>query len=88
MQKSSVSSIPKDMGTKDSPESLKNRLHRLAHDLRNPLGGIRGFAMLLEKDLADKPEQKRLASYIIKGADDLNALITKMIENVDSGKGP
>ena len=64
--------------------NLKDILHHLAHDIRNPLGGIRGFAALLEKDLADRPELQRMASYIIKGTDDLNALITTALQKVDS----
>jgi len=69
---------------KPASNSLKNILHDLAHDIRNPLGGIRGFAALLEKDLADRPELQRMASYIIKGTDDLNILITETLKKVDS----
>lgn len=73
----------KKKGKKVSNE-LKKILHELAHDIRNPLGGIRGFASLLEKDLADRPELQRMASYIIQGTDDLNGLITATLKKVDS----
>jgi nitrogen-specific signal transduction histidine kinase len=74
---------PKTKKNSPIPNNLKNILHELAHDIRNPLGGIRGFAALLEKDLEDRPELQRMASYIIKGTDDLNMLITTILKKVD-----
>jgi len=52
----------------------------VAHDLRNPLSGIRGFANLLEKELGDNPKLREMASLIVKGADDLNRLLTDILE--------
>ena len=39
----------------------------VAHEIRNPLGGIQLFASLLEKDLRDRPAEHRLAVKIAKG---------------------
>lgn len=78
---------PKQAKGKKGPltsDNLKTILHDLAHDIRNPLGGIRGFASLLEKDLADRPDLQRMVRYIIKGTDDLNILITTTLKKVDS----
>lgn len=52
----------------------------VAHEIRNPLGGIRLFASLLEKDLADRPESQRLAGKIIKGAVNLETIVTDILE--------
>ncbi|CCB86085.1 signal transduction histidine-protein kinase AtoS [Parachlamydia acanthamoebae UV-7] len=51
----------------------------VAHEIRNPLGGIKGFASLLERDLSDKPELQKMAGYIVQGTDNLNRLVTQVL---------
>lgn len=51
----------------------------VAHEIRNPLGSIKGFASLLALDLEDEPVQHRMAMDIIKGADNLNLLVTNIL---------
>lgn len=51
----------------------------LTHEIRNPLGGIKGFASLLQRDLKDYPELQMMAGHIVKGADNLNRLITNVL---------
>lgn len=51
----------------------------LAHEIRNPLGGIQLFACLLARDLADRPEQCRLAHKISKGVQTLEKLVTDIL---------
>lgn len=51
----------------------------VAHEIRNPLGGIKGFASLLERDLKDKPELQQMATYIVEGAENLNQLINHIL---------
>lgn len=52
----------------------------VAHEIRNPLGGIKGFASLLVKDLEkDHPEQSEMAKYIIDGTESLNKLVTNVL---------
>jgi signal transduction histidine kinase len=36
----------------------------IAHEVRNPMGSIRLYARMLEQDLADRPDQRRLAERI------------------------
>ena len=50
----------------------------LAHEIKNPLGGIRGAAQLLDLELPD-PELKEYTQIIIQEADRLKALMDKML---------
>lgn len=51
----------------------------VAHEIRNPLGTIEGFARLLRRDLADMPQHVRLAERIVEGAQNLNYVITNLL---------
>ncbi len=51
----------------------------VAHEIRNPLGGIKGFASLLKRDLEDNPRLEQMANYILDGADTLNSIITNVM---------
>jgi len=58
-----------------SQQQLSRRIIRqLAHEVKNPLGGLRGAAQLLERQLPD-PEQKAYTRVIIEEADRLAALV-------------
>jgi PAS domain S-box-containing protein len=52
----------------------------VAHEIRNPLGGIEGFAALLRKDLENDPKKRELADKILQGSRDLNTFITQLLE--------
>jgi len=52
----------------------------IAHEIRNPLGGIRGFASFLEQDLpADDPRQ-RFVKKIMQGIQTLEHTINDLLE--------
>lgn len=51
----------------------------LAHEIRNPLGGIQGFASLLCRDLDSFPEKKEMANAILEGTRSLNRLVTNVL---------
>jgi signal transduction histidine kinase len=53
----------------------------LAHEIRNPLGGIEGFASLLAQDLKDSPLQE-YARYITQGVHALNRLVSATLNYV------
>lgn len=50
----------------------------LAHEIKNPLGGIRGAAQLLEKELGDSG-QREYTGVIIREADRLQNLVNRML---------
>jgi len=55
-------------------------IRNLAHEIKNPLGGLRGSAQLLERELArDKPELREYTQVIIKESDRLQALMDRML---------
>ncbi len=51
----------------------------IAHEIRNPLGSMRIFADLLERELAVDHEKARLAGYITKGVNDLDNILSNML---------
>ncbi len=51
----------------------------VAHEIRNPLGTIEGFARLLRRDLETMPGPLRLAERIVEGAQNLNYVITNLL---------
>lgn len=51
----------------------------IAHEMRNPLGGIGGFATLLERDLKDDPQKQKLVRRIIEGINGLNKITTDVL---------
>ena len=62
-----------------SSEKISRQLIRgLAHEIKNPLGGLRGSAQLLERELSD-PSQKEYTDIIIREADRLRNLVDQML---------
>jgi two-component system nitrogen regulation sensor histidine kinase GlnL len=61
-------------------EQAANRelIRNLAHEIKNPLGGLRGSAQLLERELG-QPELREYTQVIIKEADRLQALMDRML---------
>jgi len=59
-------------------ETVKVLMRGLAHEVKNPLGGIRGAAQLLERDLPD-PQLTEFTRIIIEEADRLRDLVDRML---------
>lgn len=51
----------------------------LAHEIRNPLGGIEGFACLLLNDLKDLPHQQKMVEAVLEGSRTINRLVTNVL---------
>ena len=61
----------------DLSEANRQLLRNLAHEIKNPLGGIRGAAQLLQHELA--AEQREYTRVIISEADRLQALVDRVL---------
>jgi len=61
-------------------EQQANRelIRNLAHEIKNPLGGLRGSAQLLEREL-DRAELREYTQVIIKEADRLQSLMDRLL---------
>ncbi len=62
----------------DQQQVSRELIRNLAHEIKNPLGGLRGSAQLLEREL-DKPELREYTQVIIKEADRLQALMDRLL---------
>jgi two-component system, NtrC family, nitrogen regulation sensor histidine kinase GlnL len=62
----------------DLTEANRQLLRNLAHEIKNPLGGIRGAAQLLEDELGS-PEQREYTRVIIDEADRLQSLVDRLL---------
>ncbi len=70
--------IARDEAMLTQQEHARSLLRGLAHEIKNPLGGLRGAAQLLEKQL-DEAELRDYTSIIIREADRLKSLIDRML---------
>lgn len=61
-----------------SQETTRKLVRGLAHEIKNPLGGVRGAAQLLERELSD-PNLKEYTRVIIDEADRLKSLVDRML---------
>ena len=51
----------------------------VAHEIRNPLGGMAGFAALLERDLEEGDPRRRLVGKISEGITRLNRIVSSLL---------
>ncbi|MDH5389040.1 MAG: nitrogen regulation protein NR(II) [Gammaproteobacteria bacterium] len=59
-------------------EASRNLLRGLAHEIKNPLGGIRGAAQLLERKFSND-QDREFTHVIIREADRLKKLVDRML---------
>ena len=62
----------------DQAQANKELIRNLAHEIKNPLGGIRGAAQLLEMEI-DSKELKEYTKVIIHEADRLQTLVDRLL---------
>ena len=70
--------INQDEESVDRQETARQLIRGLAHEIKNPLGGIRGAAQLLERELHDEG-QREYTGIIIGEADRLKTLVDRML---------
>ena len=73
-----LNAISEDAHLRDAQASMRKVIKGLAHEVKNPLGGIRGAAQLLARELDDS----KLTEYtdvIMEEADRLRTLVDRML---------
>jgi len=70
--------LDKEKGLIAQREASRRIIRQLAHEIRNPLGGLRGAAQLLERRL-DDPDLQEYTRVIIGEADRLAALTERFL---------
>lgn len=82
-----VESLRKELGEKNRQLERKNRLAALgemaaglAHEIRNPLGGIQLYASILAKDLGDRPDSLQIVGKISAGVKRLESLVGQVLQ--------
>lgn len=71
-------SINRDGHQVDIQETTQKLVRGLAHEIKNPLGGIRGAAQLLDRELSTE-RQRDYTRIIIEEADRLRNLVDRML---------
>ncbi len=62
----------------EQQQANRDLIRSLAHEIKNPLGGIRGAAQLLEREL-DRPHLVEYTQVIIGEADRLQSLVNRLL---------
>lgn len=70
--------ISQELSQHAQQQAAKELVRGLAHEIKNPLGGLRGAAQLLEKTLPD-PSYHEYTQMIIEQADRLRNLVDRLL---------
>jgi len=70
--------IAREERLNEQQQANRELIRNLAHEIRNPLGGIRGAAQLLEREL-DRPQLIEYTQVVIGEADRLQSLVNRLL---------
>jgi len=73
-----ISRFMREKNQLERQQSFRLMMRGLAHEIKNPLGGIRGAAQLLDREIEDE-SQKELTDILIKEADRLTRLVDRVM---------
>lgn len=76
--RSSYAQLERSLEKYKSISELGQMVATLAHEIRNPLGGIEGFAGLLNAEI-ENPRHKKMVQSILDGSRCLNNLVSSML---------
>ncbi|MEP7208017.1 MAG: nitrogen regulation protein NR(II) [Casimicrobiaceae bacterium] len=70
--------IAREERLREQQQANRELIRNLAHEIKNPLGGIRGAAQLLEREL-DRPQLIEYTQVIIGESDRLQSLVNRLL---------
>ncbi len=71
--------LEKQARRQDRLATLGQMAATVAHEIRNPLGGIEGFASLLSRDFDEDDPRLKLVMKILEGARSLNRVVNELL---------
>lgn len=74
-----IKALEDELSRMDKLAALGQMAATMAHKIRNPLGGIVGFAGLLELELRENERGRRLIGKITEGVDKLNRIVSSLV---------
>ncbi len=77
---SSIKQLEQDVQRTERLGILDTLAAGLAHEVKNPLGGIRGAAQLLAMELEHRPELLEYTQIMIKETDRINGIIEELMD--------
>ena len=80
-----ISRFMKEKNQLERQQAFRLMMRGLAHEIKNPLGGIRGAAQLLDREL-NESSQHELTDILIKEADRLTRLVDRVMGSRDQLK--
>ena len=78
--RSSLTSLERELETSRRLASLGRLAAGVAHEIRNPLSSIKGFATYFKERYRDNPDDQKTSEIMIQEVDRLNRVITQLLE--------
>jgi len=78
--RTSLTSLEKEVETSRRLASLGRLAAGVAHEIRNPLSSIKGFATYFKERYRDNPDDQKTSEIMIQEVDRLNRVITQLLE--------
>lgn len=75
-----VQNLKREIETSRRLASLGRLAAGIAHEIRNPLSSIKGFATYFKERYRDNPEDKKTAEIMVQEVDRLNRVISQLLE--------
>lgn len=75
-----IKNLQEAVNHRENLAALREMAAQVAHELRNPLAGVQGFAQFLLEDLSADHSSRRYAEKIISGVKDINFIASRLLE--------
>lgn len=75
-----IENLRKEKVKEKSTSEIGKIITTVVHEIKNPLGAIRGYASLLKKDLEDNESLKEKAEYILEASKSLERIVNSILQ--------